>query len=287
MSMSGPLFFVLDAVPSASLSGPLSTALDAVPPQSLSGPLPSFLDIIPPQSLSGPLASVLDLIPESSLSGALGLEVDFLADGVHGRQIMTRSTPNTRVAPNSLTDAELASGAVGRDEIQSGAVSPPKLDRGYVESPFEIAIFSDTLREIVSETPPGSGTINDQDIAIFADAATNGGRFGFTIPDEWNGLSDIEMTLIWRNALAVTGDHVMRTLFRVNGGALSAAQVNALAAPGTTQEESPVVLAITSGDANPGDNIAVRLFRDGADGGDTENQDLEVYRIVIKVPVAT
>lgn len=285
MSFSGPLSLLFDAVPPTSLSGPLSMLLELVPPASLSGPLPLVSDLVPGTSFGGPLAFVLDLIPPASFSGALAVGMDYVADGIDGRQIMTRSLPNTRITAGAVTANELGPAAVGRDQIIDGAVTPIKLDRGYVEAPFQLNAGSDFLREITGETPPASAVVDDEDVAVFADAATVGGRTSFTIPDAWDGVSDITVHFIWSNPAAAAGVHVMRGLYRVNGGALSAAQITTPDAPGATPQRSPALLSIPGSAAQPGDNIALRLFRDGGDAGDTEAQDLRVYRIVALVPV--
>lgn len=206
------------------------------------------------------------------------------SDGIDGRQFDdVERIPAIRFQKDSLTADEIADEVVTSTVLQDDSVTPEELDRTYLRTPFFLSVSPAFFRAQAGVTPPLQSVIADEDAIVFPPASERGGRFAFTIPSSYDDTNPIEMRLVIRNPGAPGGNpHLVETAYRINGSALSTPVATPINPVGTTQGRTDSVLSLPAGLVAPGDTVMVQFKR----LGDSEPQDLEVYRFIIRAPVS-
>lgn len=209
-----------------------------------------------------------------------------LSDGIDGRQLDPAAPlTSVKLQLTSLTAAELAQASVGGGQLADGAVSPQRLSQTYLRRPLFLTASPEAFREQAGVDVPDQSVVADEDALVFPPSVDRGGRFAITLPEGYDDNERLELFLVMRNPGASGGGrHLVETSFRINGGPLSVATKRLLLPVGTTQARTVSVLSIPASLVSPGDALSIRLLRLGSDAQDTEAQNMEIYRFIIRAP---
>lgn len=268
MAMSPPF-----STSSSSASGKMSPSY---PTAALSLPFP----MSPPYpSSAGSLGAPMSPPYPSDTKSFLG--------GIDGSQFEVGTHPADRFILDSLTQLEIAPDAVGTSELTDGAVTAPKLDRAYQPALSTIAFEASEFRNITGVGATTPVEVNDEDAASSPDGVTTGIRVAFEVPDNYNGVGNVEVFLRLSPSTSLAGDFRIEVDHRRNGGALVGAGQTTVTPSATADAQTLVgpVLTLAPAGIAAGDSLALRVSRLGADGADSHTGAMRLFSVIVKVAV--
>lgn len=148
----------------------------------------------------------------------------------------------------------------------------------------EVEVISDT-----AGTPAVPGTKSSFDTLDFQEGFTHEQKFQFTIPDNWDGSSDLHVRFVY--AMSTAGGGNVRFNFSgnatsVNTGAITALVPAVYIVPtftDTNPHRTTVVYAIPGAGRTAGDTLAVVFNRQSADPLDTHTGNFQLIAITVSI----
>lgn len=141
----------------------------------------------------------------------------------------------------------------------------------------EVSVFTDT-----DEPPPTPGTIASFDTLDYTTGLDEEQKFQFTIPDNWDGVSDFQIQIQYAMSSAVAAAVFLETEGDVSN--LGTGGIDPLpplpfiipATPDTDIHRTGVIRTILADGRTVGDTVSLKLARRGTDPGDTHTGDLQL-----------
>ena len=205
--------------------------------------------------------------------------------GIDGSQFEDRTIPADRFILDSLTQQEIAPDAFDTSEIADGSVTPAKLDRAYQLAISTLSFEAQEFRDITGVGVTSPVEVNDEDAASFPDGSTTGVRVAFEIPDNYDGVGNVEVFLRLSPSTSLTGNFRIDVDHRRNGGALVGAVQATVTPSATANTQTLVGPVLTLGPAGiaAGDGLALLVSRLGADGADSHTGAMRLFSILAKI----
>ena len=150
----------------------------------------------------------------------------------------------------------------------------------------DIEVFTDT-----DEPPPPAGTISNFDTLDFQTGVDQEQRFQFTIPDQWDGLSDFHVQFTYAMSTSSASVVVLESegeIADATGGSVTSFPVqvfNLSTTADTDVHRTVVIRAIEGMSRNAGDVIGFKIARRGADVADTHGGDWQLISATVAIGV--
>jgi hypothetical protein len=148
----------------------------------------------------------------------------------------------------------------------------------------QVEVFSDT-----GGTPAVAGTKSSFDTLDFQEGFTHEQKVQFTIPDNWDGSSDLHVQITYAMSTAVAAD--VRLNFSGNVSSVTTGAVTALlgatfvvtATADTDVHRTTVVYAVSGIGRTAGDTIALAVSRPSGDALDTHTGNFQLIALTVLV----